>query len=227
MKLSKPTLNKIKNFATINPNLVIKPGNALSTLSIDNTTMAMAQVPETFAVSENGFGIYDLNEFLGTMSLFEDPDLEFSDKFVTITEGKSSIKYFAGDQNVMKYPTKSLTFPPELVNFKLTSAALNTIYKVSGVLKTQFVSISGDGSTITLKIADFKNATANAYSSEIGTTDKVFNVIISVNNLKLLPGDYDVSIATMGEEPNKRGISRFTANDLVYYVAIEKTSTFG
>jgi hypothetical protein len=219
MQLSKETLNKLKNFAEINQNLLIKEGSSITTLSSGKTVMATATVPEVFAVSEKGFGIYDLNEFLGMLSLFENPDLEFSEKYVTLSEGRTSIKYFSADQSVLTYPTKTLEMPTPEITFQMTSAVLQSIRKVAAVLKTQYVSIVGDGSTITIKVADHKNATAPAYISEIGTTDKEFNVILTVDNLKILPGDYNVEISS-------KKISKFSNAELTYFVACESTSTF-
>ena len=219
MQLSKETLSKIKNFAEINQNLLIKNGSTLSTLSAGKTVMADATVPETFKVATNGFGIYDLNEFLGIISLFDNPDLDFSDKYVTISEGKTSIKYFAADPSVLTFPTKALVFPDPEITFNMTSNILQSIRKVAAVLKTSDVSIVGDGSEIKFQVGDKKNATANSYSSVIGQTDKEFVVNLKVDNLKLLPGDYTVSISS-------KKISRFSNTELTYFVAIEADSTF-
>lgn len=219
MQLSKETLSKIKNFAEINQNLLIKSGSTLSTLSSAKTVMADAAVPETFNVATNGFGIYDLNEFLGIISLFDSPDLDFSDKYVTISEGKTSIKYFAADPSVLTFPTKALTFPEPEITFNMTSNILQSIRKVAAVLKTSDVSIVGDGSEIKFQVGDKKNATANSYSSVIGQTDKEFVVNLKVDNLKLLPGDYSVAVSS-------KKISRFSNADLTYFVAIEADSIF-
>ena len=92
MKLSKDTLTLFKNFSTINSNLSLKPGQGITTISAHRNIMAEAHIAESIPVE---FGIYDLNEFLGAMSLFESPDLEFTDKYVTIKEGKNGIRYLS------------------------------------------------------------------------------------------------------------------------------------
>lgn len=219
MKLSKETLSVLKNFSEINQNLLIKSGSSLSTLSAGKTVMATASIPEAISVGTNGFGIYDLNEFLGIVSLFEDPELDFSDKFVTISQGKTSIKYFAADQNVLTYPTKALEMPPADISLKMSSSTLQSIRKVAAVLKTSDVSIVGDGSEIKFQAGDKKNATANAYSSVIGETDKEFVVNIKVDNLKLLPGDYDIQVSA-------KKICKFSNSELTYYIAAESDSKF-
>lgn len=218
MKLSKETVALLKNFAGINSNLLIKAGNKLSTISGAKNVMSDATVAENFAAD---FGIYDLNEFLGAMSLFEDPDLEFSEKFVTITQGSNSIKYFAAEASVLSAPTRAITFPDSDVDFTLTSAMLDMIKKTSSVLGASDLSIVGDGSTLTAVVGDKKNASGNSYNTPLGSTDKTFKVNLKVENLKMLPGDYTVSISS-------KKISRFKAinSDLVYYVAIEADSSF-
>jgi ribosomal protein L28 len=217
MKLSKETLALFKNFAGINSNLLLKSGNKLATISAQKNVMADATVTETFP----DFGIYDLNEFLGAMSLFEDPDLDFKDKFVSISQGSMKIKFFAADASVLTAPQKAITFPEAEINFNVSAAMLNMIHKTASVLRAADVSIIGDGSQITVVVADKKNASGNSFSEPVGTTDKTFRVNLKVENLKMLPGDYDVSISS-------KKISRFKSpsSDLVYYVAVEADSTF-
>ena len=216
MKLSKETTALIKNFASINSNLLLKSGNKLATISAQKNVMADATVSETFP----DFGIYDLNEFLGAMSLFEDPELEFSEKYVTIKQGNMSIKYFAADASVLTAPQKSITFPDAEIEFTVTASMLNMIHRTASVLRASDVSIVGDGSTITAVVGDKKNATGNSFSEPVGTTDKSFKVNLKVENLKMIPGDYTVSISS-------KKISRFKGNgDLVYYVAVEADSSF-
>ena len=217
MKLSKETVALFKNFAGINSNLLLKNGNKLATISGQKNVMADVTVTETFP----DFGIYDLNEFLGAMSLFEDPDLDFQDKYVSIRQGSSNIKFYAADASVLTAPQKAITFPDAEINFNLSAAMLNMISKTASVLRASDVSIVGDGSTITVVVGDKKNATGNSFSESVGTTDKSFKVNLKVENLKMLPGDYAVSISS-------KKISRFKspATDLVYYVAVEADSTF-
>lgn len=217
MKLSKETLAVFKNFAGINSNLLLKQGNKLSTISAQKNVMSDTTVVETFP----DFGIYDLNEFLGAMSLFDDPDLSFQEKFVSISQGNMKIKFFAADPSVLTAPQKAITFPEAEINFTVSAPMLNMIHKTASVLRAADVSIVGDGSVVTVVVGDKKNATGNSFSEAIGTTDKSFKVNLKVENLKMLPGDYDVSISS-------KKISRFKSpsSDLVYYVAVEADSTF-
>lgn len=217
MKLSKETLAVVKNFAGINSNILLKQGNKLGTISAQKNVMAETSVGESFP---KDFGIYDLNEFLGAMSLFEDPDLDFTDKYVTIKEGSNSIKFFAADASVLVAPQKAITFPESDIDFKLTEKNMQMIQRTASVLRATDVSFVGDGTNLTIVVGDKKNATGNSYEVAVGTTDKTFKVNLKVENLKMLPGDYDVSVSS-------KKISRFKgAGDLVYFVAVEADSTF-
>ena len=217
MKLSKETVALIKNFAGINSNLLIKSGAKVATISAQKNVMADTTVAESFPVD---FGIYDLNEFLGAMSVFEDPDLEFTEKFVTIKQNGRAIKYFSAAPDVLVAPSKSITFPDAEINFELTAEQLDMVRRAAGVLRSDDLSIIGDGSIITAVVGDKKNATGNSFSEQVGTTDKSFKVNLKVDNLKMLPGNYSVSISS-------KKISRFkSAGNLVYYVAVEADSTF-
>jgi hypothetical protein len=217
MKLSKETVALFKNFAGINSNLLLKSGSKLATISGQKNVMADVTVTETFP----DFGIYDLNEFLGAMSLFDDPDLDFQNKYVSIRQGSSNIKFYAADASVLTAPQKAITFPDAEINFNMSAVMMNMISKTASVLRASDVSIVGDGSTITVVVGDKKNATGNSFSESVGTTDKTFKVNLKVENLKMLPGDYAVSISS-------KKISRFKSpsSDLVYYVAVEADSTF-
>jgi hypothetical protein len=219
MNLSKETLTLIKNFAAINGSLMLREGNKLSTISEAKNVMANATIAETFP---NDFGIYDVNEFLGVISLFQNTDLKFSDKYVTISDGGSSkIKYYAAGEGVVKSAPATIKFPTPDVSFDLDEAQLAMILRTAAVLKASDVSIAGDGSNLKVVVSDKKNDTANAYEMSIGSTDKVFSANLKIENLKMLPGDYTVEVSS-------KKISKFTnkASDLSYFVAIEADSEF-
>jgi hypothetical protein len=218
MKLSKDTLALFKNFASINSNLTIKAGNKLTTISSGKNIMAETVVGEQFPID---FGIYDLNEFLGAMSLFEAPELEFSDKYVTVKEGKNSVRYFAANQSVLTAVPNVKQFPSPDIEFDLSSQILTQVQRVASILKVSDISFVGDGETITINVGDKSNPTGSSFDSEIGVTDKTFKVKFKVENLKMMTGDYRVSIGG-------KKISRFQATNqqLMYYVAIELDSSF-
>jgi len=218
MKLSKDTLSIFKNFSAINTNLTLKAGNKLTTLSSGKNIIAEAIVSDSFPIE---FGIYDLNEFLGALSLFADPELDFKEKFVTIKEGSHSIKYYGAAPSVLTVVPVIKQFPTPDIEFDLTSVMLNQIQRVASILKSSDFSIIGDGTIIAVSVGDKTNATSNTFYSEIGTTDKIFRVNIKVENLKMMSSDYRVSIAA-------KKISRFVSQnlDLLYFIAIELDSTF-
>lgn len=219
MELSKDTLALIKNFASINGSLMLKAGNKLATISEGKNVMAEVSISEDLPLD---FGIYDLNEFLNVVSLFQTTNLEFSEKYVMVSDGGSSkIKYFAAGEGVVKAAPTTIKFPGADVNFTLEAAQLAMIQRTSSVLKASDVSIVGIDGALKVIVSDKKNDTSNAYEVTIGETDEIFKANLKVENLKMVPNDYEVSIS-------KKKISKFkhTASDLTYYVAIEADSEF-
>jgi hypothetical protein len=217
MKLSKETQEIFKNFASINANLMLREGNKLSTWTENKTVISEATITETFP---QNFGIYDVNEFLGVVSLFNDPDLTFAQDVVLIKEGKNQIRYKEADEATLKVPTKSINFQEAEINFSLSASDLTNIIRSAGVLKVSDVSFIGKDGTLTALVIDKKNPLTNKFEIDVGTTDKNFTANMKIENFKMIPGAYDVSIAKMK-------ICRFksTKGNLVYYVAVEQDSS--
>ena len=217
MKLSKETLTVLASFANINGNLVIRPGNQLMTGAVARNIMAAVTVPESF---DKVFGIYDLKEFLGVIGLFSDPELTFDDNELTITEGKTCIKYGAAEVDVLVSPKKLPPFPehPE-VQFALNAETLNRITKSAAILKVPFVTVHGDGSSMEIRVHDKSNPNSNSFRVDLGETDKTFDFHFKHEILKMLPGDYEVSLC-------KQKTARFIGKNSVYYLTCELDSTF-
>lgn len=218
MKLDTKTINVLKNFSNVNPSMLFKEGNIVSTISPNKTIMARATVPANFA---NRFAIYNLGRFLSTLSLFEDPDLSFTDRLVKISDGKGrSVNYtFADESTIKSPPEKEIKLPSEDVSFSLTNANLTEILKALGVLSLPEFAVVGDGSTVSLQAIDSKNPSGDTFSITVGVTDKTFRAIFKAENIKVIPGDYNVTLSS-------KGISHFSGPEAEYWIAIEATSTF-
>lgn len=220
MKISSDTINILKNFSGINANLVFKPGKELKTLSEAKTIMASASILEDFPVE---FGVYDLNEFLSLFSLMEEPELEFSDKFLTMSDGSQKIKYFYSEIDILTQPTKDINMPECEVELDISSTNLDKIRKAAAVLGHSELSFSSQGDNVVASVFNEKDATANTFDIDLGTTsNEIFNYVFSISNLKMLQGDYKVSISS-------KLISnwRNADNPLDYFIALEKSSSFG
>lgn len=221
MKLSESTVNLLKNFSSINQSILFKAGNKLRTISVMKNILVEANVAEEF---DKDFGIYDLNQFLNGLSLHASPELDFtSDEYVVIKEGRMRSKYFFADPTVIvSPPEKEITLPSEDVEFVLTSQQLEKLKKASSVYQLPDISVVGDGETIRLVARDKKNDTSNDFAIEVGETDETFTFNFKEENLKVLPGTYDVVVSS-------KLLSRFSSQncDLVYYIALEPDSTFG
>ena len=216
MKLSDSTVNLLKNFSNINQSLLFKQGNSLRTISVMKNILAEAVIDEELP---KDFGIYDLNQFLNGMSLHHDPELDFeNENYVVIREGRSNqSKYFFADPNVIiTPPDKTLTLPSEDVSFVLTTQNLDRLLKAAAVYQVPDLSAIGANGVVKLVIRDKKNDTANNFSMVVGETDKSFEFNFKVENIKLIPGSYEVVVS-------KSGLSKFTSKDrdLSYFIALE------
>ena len=221
MKLSDNALAILKNFAGINNSILVKQGNKLRTISVAKNILAEATVNEEFM---KDFGIYDLNQFLNGLSLHSSPELDFAnDGYVVIREGRSRSKYFFADPNVIVTPPdKPINLPTEDVEFELSTEQLDKLLKASAVYQLPDLSAVGEAGVVKLVVRDKKNDTSNDFSVVVGETDKEFSFNFKVENIKILPGTYEVVVS-------QKLLSRFTSknHDLTYYIALEPDSTFG
>jgi len=220
MKLSDSTLTILKNFAGINNSILVKEGKRLRTISVAKNILAEAEIKENFP---KDFAIYDLNQFLNGLSLHQDPDLDFNqDSYLSIKEGKRRVKYFFADPNVIiSPPEKDITLPSEDISFQLDSASLEKLVKAAQVYQLPDLSAIGESGVIKLVVHDKKNDTSNQYAIVVGETEKEFSFNFKVENIKIIPGAYDVVVSS-------KLLSKFTNTkyNLTYYIALEPDSNF-
>ena len=218
MKLSENTFNLLKNFSGINQSISVKSGNTIRTISVAENILAEADVEETFP---KNFSIYDLNEFLGGMSLMRGADMEFgSDHYVKIKNNRSAIKYFFADSSLIKQaPDQGIKVPSADVNFVLSESDIQSLTRAAAVYQLPDFSVIGDGTDVTVVVRDKENDTSNTFSITVGKTTDEFVLNMKVENLKLIRGDYDVVMS-------KRLISRFTNKSIpvTYWIALEPDS---
>ena len=224
MELSENTLNVMKNFSSINYNIMIREGNVLKSMSEARNVLSRAEVTESFP---KDFGIYDLNEFISVLGLVDVPRLKFDDEYATISDstGRSKVKYFFSPEETLTTPQKDVTMPAVDVSFVLTNDTLNKLRRASSALGHSEVSITNNNGVLNLSIVDTKNSTSNAFSIDVDgefPQDSQFNFILSIANLKILPGDYQVDISS-------KLITQFSHKEMnvQYWIALEKSSTYG
>ena len=221
MKLSDKTLSVLKNFSTINQSILFKQGNKLRTISVMKNILAEANISEEIP---KDFGIYDLSQFLNGLSLHQSPELDFENAgHVVIKEGRMRSKYFFADPNVIiTPPEKAIDLPSEDVSFELSTDQLDKLLKAAAIYQLPDLSVVGENGAVKLLVRDKKNDTSNSFAIAVGETDSTFNFNFKVENIKILPGTYDVIVS-------QKLLSRFASknHDLTYYIALEPDSTFG
>tara|TARA_B100001287_G_scaffold172040_1_gene144862 strand:- start:2871 stop:3548 length:678 start_codon:yes stop_codon:yes gene_type:complete len=224
MELNEATLNVLKNFSGINQNLLVQEGNTLKTISEARNVVATAIVEQQFPQK---FGIYDLNEFIGVLGLVDQPSLRFAEEHVVVSDssGRSKVKYFFSPEETLTSPTKDVNMPEPDVKFTLDNDTLNKLKRAAAALGHADVSITpGGGGILSLSVVDGENSTSNAFSIDIDGeyTSSDFNFVLNIGNLKILPGDYEVSISS-------KLITEFQHKELNvrYWIAVEKSSRIG
>ena len=221
MKLSESTLLLLKNFKDINQSILFKKGSKLRTISVMKNILAEATVDEELP---KDFGIYDLNQFLNGLGLHQSPELDFeNDGHVVIKEGKMRSKYFFADpQVIITPPDKEITLPTEDVSFELSTQQLDKLLKAAGIYQLPDLAVIGEAGVVKLLVRDKKNDTSNTFAVTVGETDKNFTFNFKIENIKILPGTYEVVVS-------QKLLSKFTNKDrdLRYYIALEPDSTFG
>lgn len=223
MELSDSTLQVLKNYASINSNLVVKEGNVLQTISEAKNILSKSEVSEIFPTT---FGVYDLNEFLNVLNLVDRPRLKFEDNSVLIGDstGRSKVRYYFSDIEMLTSPSKEVNMPDTDVRFSIDNDTLNKVKRAASALGHNELQVTPSGNAVSLTVTSTENSTANSFSIDVegsANTDK-YNFIFNISNLKMTPGDYEVEISS-------KLISKFTntENNLQYWIALEKTSTYG
>ncbi len=219
MKLSTETVAILKNYASINQNIQFKQGTTLSTISPQKNILSTVEISEDVP---SNFAIYDLNRLLGAISLFEKPDLEVGEKTLTINGGGSKLNYVYADPSMLVIPPeKTLDFPEPEINFKVTKDAYDSCLKAAQVLALPELVVHGDGSKIFLVATDTNNDSSDEFRREVGETDKTFQMVFKIENMKLLSGGYQVGISS-------KGIAHFSHehSKLQYWIATEQNSNY-
>ena len=220
MKLSKSTLDILKNYSNINQSICFKKGTELSTLSIQKNILSRAEVEETFP---KNFAIYDLSEFLSGLTLFEDPEFDFSnDSFVTIKDRRNTSRYFFADPStIVQPPENRVELPSSDVSFTVAWSDISNIIKAAAIYQIEDLAVVGENGVVNLVVRDKKNDTSNSYAVKVGETNSSFTFNFKVENLKLLPGDYDVTISQQNAS-----LFRDVNRDLEYLIALEPDSKY-
>jgi hypothetical protein len=216
MKISNETLNVLKNFATVNTNILVRPGNKLATISAGKNIFATAEVTETF---DREFAVYDLNSLLGIITAQDDSDISFGDESLKVTKNLSSFEYYYADpQIIVSAPDKSIEVD-EFFSFTLSKENLEMIMKAAAITSAPMFSVVGDGTDVTISVGDPATAKSNSYKNVVAQSDKTFTANLAIENLKVIPNTYTVVIS----EKNFIHFANETGS-VKYWMALDKSS---
>lgn len=220
MKLSENTITILKNFSSINPSIYIRKGNKIRTMAMSGHIAGVATVEDEF---ENEFAIYDLNQFLNGIKLYENPELDFSlDKFVIIKQGKHKITYrLTSPELIFSAEDRDIKLPSKDVCFILTQENFEKLLKASSVFGLPDFSVVGSGGEVSLQVLQKDNSSSTEASIVVGETNEDFKINFKIEKMKIIPGTYEVVIS-------KQLIAQFKNQnfDLTYFVGLESDSEF-
>lgn len=217
MKLDNATLQVLKNFSAINKNIMFKPGNVIRTISSTKSVLARATISQEF---DKSFAVYDLSRFIGTLSLFNEPEIDVKDSHVTISEGNNKFNYAVTDPSlIIVPPDREIELPNPEVNCLITEEALNRVMKALSVSQLPEIAIVGKDGQILLQAVDTRGTTNDSFSVVVGETDARFRMVFRADCIKLIPGSYDVSISS-------KGLSHWKGASVEYWIAVESNSSF-
>lgn len=221
MKISNETTGVLKNFSSINQSIFVQSGSALSTISPMKTVFAKANVEEEFP---REFGIYDLNQFLAVVSLFEDPEFSFDENNLNVLgKDDSTVRYFYANKNTITLPPeKELELTDVLEDFSLSEKRISSLLRAATVMQLPHICISGENGELFISAEDVVNNSSNNFKFNLNVpVDTDFKAVFRVENLKLLPKDYVVTLS-------RKGIAKFTSEDnrLSYFIVAERNSSW-
>lgn len=220
MKISKQTLDLLKNYSHINSNILIREGNTISTISVGNNILSRSTVEETFPVE---FAIYDLNSLLSLLTLSEDQEIDFGEHSLTVSKDGGTFQYFYADPSIIVAPPNKEIVVDPFFEFTLSGPEISMLQKASSITGATTLSFIGDGENAVLVVNDPKNSGSNSYRKTLGESDQVFNCRMSMDNFKILNDTYTVSIS-------KKKLIHFNSNtrtNLQYWISLDKESTIG
>ena len=214
MKLSKSTLELLKNYATINTNLLVKSGSSLATVSASKSILAKGTIEESFPQE---FAIYDLNQFLSLVTMSEDTEIDFSEDQLTCISDAGRFKfYYAEPSIIVAAPEKEIEIDA-FYQFNITKEQINTIYRAASVISAPTLSVVASGDGVVLSVGDPNTPKSNSFTTDIGQANVQFDARLGIENLKVIPDDYEVTVS-------QKKVFKFSNSRLTYFLALEPSS---
>ena len=221
MKLSNETLAILKNFSSINTNIFFREGNIISTISSADAIFARAKIKETIP---NEFAVYDLNSLLAIVTLLENQDIEFEDNRLVISSDRGTFEFFYSSPDVVKKAPETTINHQSVFSFKLAAEDIQMIMKAANVTKSPYISVICKDHGVSLLVGDRKNNSSNNFKKSLGTAFNDFDMIFAVENFRVIPDAYEVTIAKMENNKAKFLYLKHESKDLEYWIAADPTS---
>lgn len=221
MKIGSETIALLKNFASINTNIVFKEGDNVSTISNAKNIFAKATIKEEIPCE---FAVYDLNSMLAMLTLMDNQEVEFGDKCLAVTSPAGKFEYYYSNPEVVTAAPTGEIEHVSVYNFKLTAEDVQMIMKAAAITGAPTISVTCANQAVTLSVSDRKNDTAANFKKQLGTSFESFDVFIAVENLKVITDAYDVTVAKTPNGKAKFLHFKHESKQLQYWIAAEPGS---
>jgi hypothetical protein len=221
MKFGSETISLLKNFASINTNIVFKQGDCVSTISNAKNIFAKATIKETIPIE---FAIYDLNSMLAILTLMDNQEVEFADKCMVVTSSAGKFEYYYSSPEIVTAAPDNEIQHVGVYSFKLTAEDVQMIMKAAAITGAPTISVTCKNQAVTLSVSDRKNDTAANFKKQLGTSLEDFDIFIAVENLKVINDAYDVTVAKTANGKAKFLYLKHESKQLQYWIAAEPGS---
>lgn len=221
MKFCTETLALLKNFAAINTNIVFKQGDNVSTISNAKNIFAKATIKENIP---NEFAIYDLNSMLAMLTVSDSQEVDFGDRCLTVSSPAGKFEYYYSNPEIVTGAPSGEIEHVDVYKFKVTADDVQTLMKAAAITGAPTISVTCKNQAVMLSVSDRKNETASNFKRQIGTSFENFDVFIAVENLKVIPDAYDVTVAKTANGKAKFLHFKNESRPLQYWIAAEPGS---
>jgi len=226
MKFSDKTMKLLKNFSTINQNILFRKGNVITTISNAKNLIAKTVIDEDIPKE---FSIYDLNSLLAMISYDKDngSEIEFASKSLKIKNSFGVFEHFYTQPEFIVIAPKNIVEYDTVHSFELTEKQLKVIEKSSAITNAEFFTLMSIDGRFDGLINNRIDETSNKFTIDLGNADIDFNVYVDITDIKIIPGDYTVEVALTPS--GKTCVLVFNNNDidLQYMLACKIGSKIG
>ena len=199
MRLSDTTTKVLKNFASINPSILLNEGQTIRTISPQKNVMAQAVTDEPITDS---MCLYDINQFLNIAESIDDCVINVNASKAILSNPQNtqnSTVFFADPSVIVTPPEKNINVKNEQFTFNLSDKELVKILRMASLCNAEELILQqrNDG-TVLCKVTNTANPTSNDFSLVVEATNSTgeteLPATLEVTKLNFIKDTYEVHV---------------------------------